>query len=746
MSGTRGGVGRIVAIAIALAVALLLALAAEARAAKYAVAQCGWHVGADAGWADTSGGDKFRSDAWCVPPPGADPFDGVHLKSLTRQGPTTVSGTRFARWRWTAPAGTAITQVRGSWWHALHDGLEQRLGAQPPGGGFDVFAAAATTDTTPREFVAGFTTPVAAFEDRLLCARGASKWCSLQHGSWAGLRALTITLVDPSAPAAAIGGGLLAGGWRRGTQSVAVHGADVGSGLRFGETILDGARVGLTEFGCAKAEIGGQWRATAMRPCALEADAAQSVATTGLSDGPHAVGACVADFAGNAGCAPTRTVLVDNTPPAHPRAPRQSGGEGWRRENEFDLSWSNPDQGPASPIAGAVWRLTGPGGFDSGVRFADGRDRTSLAGLSLPAAGTYSLRLWLRDEAGNEDPAGAAELSLRLDDAAPQVAFAPGSDDVAPARIEAGVADALSGPAAGQLLYRRADSSEWIELPTKLLADSTGTRLVAPTPPLGPGTYLFRADASDAAGNGASTTLRADGTRMAIRVPTPPPPAKTRLSACLRAPGTHTSCARHGVLTIPFGAAATLSGRLTNAAGAGLAGRELRVVSHPSPGALGGAGRRSLRSGRHGGFALRLPPGPSRRLTVGFPGGEGLARASRAGLQLRVRSGISLRVVPRRLATGEVLRLRGRVASRGAPLPRRGKLVAIQYREAATGRWRPVLVTRSDRGGRFRARYRFRYLSGAARIRLRAAALSEAGWPYAPGASTPVTVRVGGRR
>jgi hypothetical protein len=84
------------------------------------------------------------------------------------------------------------------------------------------------------------------------------------------------------------------------------------------------------------------------------------------------------------------------------------------------------------------------------------------------------------------------------------------------------------------------------------------------------------------------------------------------------------------------------------------------------------------------------------------------------------------------------------VLGRGAPLPRRGKLIAIQYLEAATGRWRPVLLTRSDHSGRFSARYRFRYVSGAASIRLRAVALAEDRWPYAPGASPPVTVHVTG--
>ncbi|HEY8502920.1 MAG TPA: hypothetical protein VIL21_09560, partial [Solirubrobacterales bacterium] len=276
-----------IALGVLLALSVLLLVASEAKAGKYAVAQCGWYVGADASWADTTGGAKFRSDAYCVPPAGADPFAGAHLKSLTRDGQETASGTRFARWRWTAPPGTGITQVRGTWWHALHDGIEQRLGGLS-GGDFDPFAAAATTDTVPREFTKGFATPVAAFEDRLLCARGEDKWCSLDPGSWSALRALTITVEDPSAPASwFVGGELLWGGWRRGVQSVSVAGYDPGAGLRFAETTLDGARVGLTEFACAKASIGGEWRATQMQPCPTGASAAHSVATTGFSDGPH---------------------------------------------------------------------------------------------------------------------------------------------------------------------------------------------------------------------------------------------------------------------------------------------------------------------------------------------------------------------------------------------------------------------------------------------------------------------------
>lgn len=742
MSGTRGGVGRIVAMGVGLALALLLLLAAEARAGKYTVAQCGWYVGADADWADTTGGAKFRPDGYCVPPGGGDPFDGSRLKTFTREGQATVTGTRYARWRWNAPAGTAITQVRGTWWHALHDGIEQRVGGIG-GGGFTPFLSAASTDTTPREFVAGFASGVAAIEDRLLCARAESKWCSLDAVSWGGLRALTITLQDGTVPGAGIGGELFNGGWRKGVQGVVIWGADTGSGIRFGETTLDGARVALTEYGCAIAAIGGEWRGTRMQPCQIAVSGTQAIATTAFSDGPHSVGHCVTDFSGNVGCDRLYTVLIDNNPPAHPRAAAPVGAAGWRRSNGFEVVWANPDQGAASPIGGAVWRLTGPAGFDSGAKFAAGRNRTSLADLKLPGPGSYSLALWLRDEAGNEAPASAVSVPLRFDDVPPGVAFlAP--EGPLPSLVEAEVSDGHSGPAKGELFYRRSDAEHWTELPAKLVAAPAANtaKLRAPLPDLGPGTYVFRADVADAAGNTASTGRRADGTEMTIRrlAQAEVVGEKTRLFAQLRG-----GRGRGETRTVAFGAGASLGGRLVRADGDGLAGRELKIVLRPSRGALAPRAVETVRTGAGGEFELRLGPGPSRRISVNFAGDGGLEPSTRRPLELRVRSGVSLRVDRTRLTTGHLLRLSGEVRAGDAAIPRRGKLVAIQYFERETRRWRPVVLTRSDHSGRFRARYRFRYVSGLARVRLRATAVAEERWPYAPGSSAPVTVEVSGK-
>jgi hypothetical protein len=740
---------------MALALALLPLGAREATAGKYSVAQCGWYVGADASWADTTGGAKFRSDAWCVPPAGASPFDGVHMKSLTRDG-STVSGTRFARWRWQAPPGTGITRVSGTWWHALHDGMEQRIGTGNASGGFDPFASAGGTDVGPRDFVAGFASPRPALEDRLLCARAESKWCSLELGSWSALRALTITIQDDTGPGAWAWDELTADGWRRGFQRVMFSGTDDGSGVRFGETTLDGNRIALHEYPCAKAMIGGEWRGTRMRPCGTHGADGATIDTTRFSDGRHSLRHCTTDFAGNVGCTGERTVSIDNNPPAHPRSLAVVGGDGWRRINDFDLGWDNPPQAQASPIWGAYWQITGPAGFDTGVKFAAGRDIATIADRAVPTQGTYSFHLWLRDEAGNSAASTAVDLPLRFDDVAPEVAFeaapATAATDL-PETVQAQVRDAHSGPADGEIHYRRLGSERWFELSAALRpGQGEGpTQLVGQLPEgLVPGTYLFRADVADGAGNKASSTRRLDGAEMALRKVAPPlaarrpaakvgPAAKTRLFAKL-----HWRRRSGPSVTVPFGAATMLSGRLLSADGAGLPWRRLRVVARPSRGALARRRIDTVRTSEHGGFKLALPAGPSRRITVAFRGDVGLAGARRPALALRVRGSLSLVALPRALATGQLLRLRGRVRARGAALPRRGKLIAIQYYESEARRWRPVLLTRSDHAGRFSAGYRFRYVTGTALVRLRAVVLAEERWPYVPGASRPVTLRVSG--
>jgi hypothetical protein len=197
-------------------------------------------------------------------------------------------------------------------------------------------------------------------------------------------------------------------------------------------------------------------------------------------------------------------------------------------------------------------------------------------------------------------------------------------------------------------------------------------------------------------------------------------------------------------MTVDFGTEVEVRGRLTDARGDGVAGRAVKVVARGVAAVGAPPERRRALTDPSGRFALRLPPGTSRRVLVSFHGGGGFAPTHGRPLALRVRAAVGLAASPLRLRTGQSVRLSGRVRPGPARIPARGKLVTIQYLERASGRWRPALEVRTGARGRFHTRYRFRYIDAAARIRLRATALPEARWPYASGSSAPVTLRVHG--
>ena len=391
--------------------------------------------------------------------------------------------------------------------------------------GFAPFATASVTDANPRSFVAGFSPPAPAIEDRLLCARAEAKWCSLEQASWSAVRALTITIEDNGVPAAGIGGELTAGGWRRGVQGFGFWGNDGGAGVRFGETTIDGGRVDLTEYLCQKVQVSGEWRGTRMQPC-----------LTLVS-----------------GSATDRHDPVQRRPP-HPRALR----DGLRRERRLRRPEHRPDrQQPAGPPAvrraGRRRRVAprqrlrsllgksrpGPGEPDLGRLLADHRagrvrhrgqagaraERRLAHGplgsgprhLHAPPLAARRSRQRLRRER-DRGTASARQRRpgrrLRADTRPRPRIGAPGlgrGDDHRRPLGTLGRRDRVPQPRRREL-GRAADQTR----PRRARRPGSPGRGAVPRD-LGPGTYLFRADAVDGAGNTASTTRRADGTEMALR-------------------------------------------------------------------------------------------------------------------------------------------------------------------------------------------------------------------------------------
>ena len=134
---------------------------------------------------------------------------------------------------------------------------------------------------------------------------------------------------------------------------------------------------------------------------------------------------------------------------------------------------------------------------------------------------------------------------------------------------------------------------------------------------------------------------------------------------------------------------------------------------------------------------VTLAAGPSRRVRIAYRAHVGDAKPVTVGkLRLDVRAGVTLKVRPKRVRGGRSIRLAGRL--KAAPRTRLGKVITLQARER--GRWRDFKSARTQKGGRFSARYRFS-AGASGTFPIRAVARADASYPYATGRSKAVRVR-----
>ena len=144
-----------------------------------------------------------------------------------------------------------------------------------------------------------------------------------------------------------------------------------------------------------------------------------------------------------------------------------------------------------------------------------GAGLTRIDGLRVPRDGDWTLYRLAARRSRKRGPRAAATAQLRLDTTAPSLAFA--NDQTAPAEVRVQTSDEHSGVAGGQIQIRRRGVVEWQTLETR----REGTELVAAIPDdqLERGTYELQATATDAVGNTATTTRRADGREMVLDLP-----------------------------------------------------------------------------------------------------------------------------------------------------------------------------------------------------------------------------------
>jgi hypothetical protein len=149
-----------------------------------------------------------------------------------------------------------------------------------------------------------------------------------------------------------------------------------------------------------------------------------------------------------------------------------------------------------------------------------------------------------------------------------------------------------------------------------------------------------------------------------------------------------------------------------------------------------------LQTDSEGRFRYRVLGSHSRTLHFVYAGTPLVLPAERQ-VRLIVPAAGTFKPSRERLLNGQSVVFRGRV--RSLPLPPTGKLVELQVRQPS-GEWTTFRTLRTDSGGRWALRYRFRYVACDTSYRLRVRIPAEAGYPFATGVSRRHAVVVRGPR
>jgi type 1 fimbria pilin len=262
---------------------------------------------------------------------------------------------------------------------------------------------------------------------------------------------------------------------------------------------------------------------------------------------------------------------------------------------------------------------------------------------------------------------------------------------------------------------------------------SVGADVAFDTTSVSNGVHHLVVSLLDAAGNAAPVLDRMVSFYNPPAPGTPGPLNGTNAS-------THATLSAHwrratgSTLTVPYGRGARIVGRLSAPGGAGIAGAQVELQAGSRP-----AVAMTVRSGRDGSFEIVLPRSISScRLRVSYRArlGDPAPAASRT-LQLRVRAGIALAISPRTASAGSVIAFTGHL--RGRPVPSEGKQLVLEARSPG-GAWIQFKVVRTDRHGRYRAGYRFRF-PGPAVYQFRVVSEPESDYPFAAGSSRVLSVR-----
>lgn len=348
--------------------------------------------------------------------------------------------------------------------------------------------------------------------------------------------------------------------------------------------------------------------------------------------------------------------------------------------------------------------------------------------------GSNQLKLCAYDFAsgGSPNTTCSPATTVLVDNTAPTLSFSNQQLASDPELIEVPASDATSGllPDSGQIEFRRVGSETWDPLTTTFADGAFTTRVDSSAYPAG--TYEFRASASDGAGNATSTVLRGDRSTMALQFPLKDPVeldaffpgGQTKRLATYRQPG-------------------RVRGFLLNPDGSPVVDQRVVIREEFDDGSLVQRRTDRARTAADGSFHAKLPGGPSRSVTVHYPGSSQYQSDRAPELDYNVRSRVAL-IAQSRVRAGESARFRGKIGRYFARLPAGGKLVELQYKKRARTWNTAKEAVGTNRKGAISLGYRFRrYYAEPVTFIFRLKVTRESRWPYRlPATSKSVAVTV----